>query len=173
VAEYFTLSLYSHLIHHHGSAEAGRERLVGGLSPKHKRIIQEAVSASLDRVITIEDIASQCGISIGHFARAFRQSFGTSFHKSLLESRIERGKQLLLDTDDSLKAIACQVGYADQRTFTESFTRVVGMAPGRYRRRFARPGSWSQPGNDFTPQIQPAEFERPKSEFRAQAQRKA
>lgn len=137
VAEYFTLSLYSHLLDRYGIRTADKGRVVGGLSPTHKRIIQKALDAPFKNAVVLEDLAKQCGISAGHFARAFHQSFGTTFHKHLLRARVKRAEQLLSDSTLPLKTIALQVGYADQATFTESFTRVVGIAPGRYRRRFA------------------------------------
>ncbi|NYF79032.1 helix-turn-helix domain-containing protein [Granulicella arctica] len=99
-------------------------------------MIDEKLNASCNQVPTMEGLAERCGLSDGHFARAFRQSFGSSFHKYLLEARIKRAQKLLLESNASLKQIALEIGYADQPTFTESFTRVVGMPPGRYRRRF-------------------------------------
>jgi AraC-like DNA-binding protein len=136
VGEYFTLSLYSHLLDRYGMEGSGGERFTGGFSPQHKRMISETLNTAFDRVIPMEDLAEKCTLSVGHFARAFRQSFGSSFHKYLLEARVRRAQQLLLESEASLKQIALEIGYADQPTFTESFTRVVGMPPGRYRRRF-------------------------------------
>lgn len=136
VAEYFTLSLYSHLLDRYGVEGSVNERFTGGFSPKHRRMIDEKLNASCNQVPTMEGLAERCGLSDGHFARAFRQSFGSSFHKYLLEARIKRAQKLLLESNASLKQIALEIGYADQPTFTESFTRVVGMPPGRYRRRF-------------------------------------
>lgn len=140
VAEYFTLSLYSHLLDRYGVEGSAEERFTGGFSPKHKRMIYQSLNASSDLVPSMEDLAKRCGLSIGHFARAFRQSFGSSFHKYLLEERVKRAQKLLRESNASLKQIALEIGYSDQPTFTESFTRVVGMPPGKYRRRFsARP----------------------------------
>ena len=137
VAEYFTLSLYSHLLHRYGTKSARTERFTGGLSPRHKRIVHDALHDSFDRPLSIEEMAERCKLSLGHFARAFRESFGNSFHKYLLEAKVQRAKQLLLESNAPLGMIALQVGYADQATFTASFTRLAGIPPGRYRRRFA------------------------------------
>lgn len=137
VAEYFTLSMYSHLLDRYGVEGSAGERFTGGFSPRHKRLIYQSLNESSDLVPSMEDLAEQCGLSIGHFARAFRQSFGSSFHKYLLEERVERAQKLLRESNASLKQIALEIGYSDQPTFTESFTRVVGMPPGKYRRRFS------------------------------------
>jgi AraC-like DNA-binding protein len=137
VAEYFTLSLYSHLFDRYGTKSSSRERFTGGLSPKHKRLICEALDQNSEHSLGMEDLAKRCDLSTGHFARAFRQAFGSSFHRYVLEAKVQRAKRLLLDSDFPLSKIAIEVGYADQATFTESFTRVSGVPPGRYRRRFA------------------------------------
>jgi AraC-like DNA-binding protein len=100
-------------------------------------MIYQSLNASSDFVPSMGDLAERCGLSIGHFARAFRQSFGSSFHKYLLEERVKRAQKLLRESNASLKQIALEIGYSDQPTFTESFTRVVGMPPGKYRRRFS------------------------------------
>lgn len=136
-AHYLTLSLYSHLLNRYGVAGGYKKNFTGGLAPKHKLIAQQALRSAPDNAITTEKVAEACGLSPAHFARAFRQTFGISFQRQILDSRIRKAKQLLQRSDASLKSIAIQVGYADQATFTESFSRAVGMAPGRYRRRFA------------------------------------
>jgi AraC-like DNA-binding protein len=137
VAEYFTLSLYSHLFDRYGVKSSDKARFTGGLSPTHKRLIREALDQNFENSLCIANLAKRCDLSTGHFARAFRQAFGRSFHRYVLEGKIQRAKRLLLDSTVPLSKVAIEVGYADQATFTESFTRVAGVSPGRYRRRFA------------------------------------
>lgn len=136
-ASFLTLSLYSHLLNRYGVAGEDKRRFTGGLAPRHKLIAEQALRNVLDNTISADKLAQQCGLSPGHFARAFRQTFGTSFQRHVLDSRIRKAKQLLQQSDASLRSIAMQVGYADQATFTESFSRATGIAPGRYRRRFS------------------------------------
>jgi AraC-like DNA-binding protein len=148
VAEYFTLSVYSHLLDRYGEDASSDGHFTGGFSPQHKRMISEALEEALGQHPSMEELAQQCGLSVGHFARAFRQTFGSSFHKYLLEARVARAQEMLVRSPASLTQIAVEIGYADQPTFTESFTRVVGMPPGRYRRRFSLQSS--APGTSET-----------------------
>lgn len=136
VAESFTRSFFSHLLECYGSNNSQAARCVGGLSPRHRRLVEEALSLPDQPRLGLNDLAKQCGLSTGHFARAFRQTFGVSLHKHLVNMRVQRAKQLLIETGMNLKEIAVTTGYADQATFTESFTRSVGIAPGRFRRRY-------------------------------------
>ncbi len=136
LVEYFAFTFYSHLLDRYGTENVAPQRFVGGLSPSHRRIVEEAFRAPLGSAITIESMSAKCQLSGRHFARAFRQSFGAPFYKFLLNARLQHAKLLLAETDMSLKEIAGQIGYADQATFTESFTRTMGIPPGRYRRRY-------------------------------------
>jgi transcriptional regulator GlxA family with amidase domain len=50
--------------------------------------------------------------------------------------RLEEAKQMLESRDDSIEAIAFEVGYRDASFFNRLFRRKVMMSPTQYRRRF-------------------------------------
>jgi AraC-like DNA-binding protein len=77
------------------------------------------------------------GLSVFHFARAFRQSFGMPPHSYLLRRRIERADRLLEQTELSLSEIALSTGFSDQSHFAKHFRRLTGMTPStaRWNRR--------------------------------------
>ena len=79
--------------------------------------------------IRLSDIARECGLSVSHFARSFKVSFGTSTHQWLTEHRIDLAKQLLRQTNMSLIEIAIQSGFNDQAAFTRIFHQLVGVSP--------------------------------------------
>ena len=54
-------------------------------------------------------------------------------HQFMTLRRIERAKQLLLRTDQSLAEIALEVGFSSQAHFTDQFRRVTGSTPLRFR----------------------------------------
>jgi AraC family transcriptional regulator len=45
---------------------------------------------------------------------------------------------LLAATDTPLVDVANQAGFADQAAFTRTFSRLVGLSPGRWRREHKR-----------------------------------
>jgi len=51
-------------------------------------------------------------------------------HQWLLNLRVERGKEQLLNSDASLANIAIDCGFADQSHFTRVFTKHIGNSPG-------------------------------------------
>jgi transcriptional regulator GlxA family with amidase domain len=91
----------------------------------------------LDGNIHLSDMARECGLSVSHFTRAFRQSFGMSPYRWLLERRIDRAKALLVTSEVSIADIAIQAGFSDQAAFTRAFGRIVGDSPARWRRAVA------------------------------------
>jgi len=72
---------------------------------------------------------------VSHFARAFRQSFGTPPHHYLVRQRVECAKLLLSGTNRSLCEVAQQAGFSDQPSFSRTFKAVVGITPGQFRRQ--------------------------------------
>jgi AraC-like DNA-binding protein len=92
----------------------------------------------LDGELKLETLADECGISISHFARSFRRSFGTSAHRYLILKRIEIAKALLSETNSSLVDVAAQTGFSDQAAFSRAFANVVGGTPAKWRREHSR-----------------------------------
>jgi AraC family transcriptional regulator len=88
----------------------------------------------MDGRIYLSEMARECGLSVSHFTRAFRKSFGMSPYRWLLERRLHRAKALLVASDISIAEIAIRSGFSDQAAFTRAFARIVGDSPGRWRR---------------------------------------
>ncbi|MGH7743175.1 MAG: helix-turn-helix domain-containing protein, partial [Candidatus Eiseniibacteriota bacterium] len=85
--------------------------------------------------IWLSEIARECGLSVSHFARSFKRSFGTSTHQWLVQHRIDHALQLMRQTSMPLIEIAIRSGFNDQAAFTRTFHRRVGVSPGRWRRQ--------------------------------------
>jgi AraC-like DNA-binding protein len=106
----------------------------GGLRPTALRRVSEYIEAHLDEHIDLNTLAGAAGLSLYHFARAFKQSKGTTPHLFLLERRLIKAQQLLAERRLSLSEIALCVGFFDQSHFVRRFRELVGMPPGQFRR---------------------------------------
>nr|BFE58104.1 helix-turn-helix domain-containing protein [Dactylosporangium thailandense] len=93
-------------------------------------------SQRLHEPLTVEDLARRANLSSRHLARHFRAATGTTPLRWLLTERIRRAQELLEHTDDGLDAIAAATGLGTAATLRRHFHRVVGVAPGEYRRTF-------------------------------------
>jgi transcriptional regulator of acetoin/glycerol metabolism len=110
----------------------------GGLSAGALRRVCEFVESHLEDDINLETLAAEARLSVYHFARAFKQSTGVSPHRYVLEQRVKRARQLLVETDLPLSAIAGAVGFFDQGHFSRQFRSLVGTTPSSFRKTSQR-----------------------------------
>jgi transcriptional regulator of acetoin/glycerol metabolism len=106
----------------------------GGLSARALRRVAEFVELHLADNISLRALAAEARLSVYHFARAFRQSMGVSPHRYVLEQRVKRAQQLLVQTDLPLASIASAVGFSDQGHFSGQFRGLAGTTPSNYRK---------------------------------------
>lgn len=135
--DHVTLALTSHIAHTYGDLANAMRPIRGGLAAWQKNRACELMDANLDGGITLSEVAVQVGLSISHFARAFRQSTGLTPHSWLTRRRVDRAMSMMQNPTASLSAIALAAGFADQSHFTRVFSKVVGISPGSWRRNVA------------------------------------
>jgi LacI family transcriptional regulator len=107
-------------------------------------LVREALAlmrADRSCTLTVGALASQLACSRRKPEMRFQAAMQRSAYDELLRLRCERAKELLLKTDMKIPQIATQVGQRSVQRFGESFSRVVGMTPGAYRKKFLQPGS--------------------------------
>ena len=105
----------------------------GGFATWQSRRLAANVDANLAGKIVIKDLAASLNISVGHFCRAFKHTFGMPARNWIRHRRIELAQGLMLTTGASLSEIALSCGMSDQSHFTRSFRRVVGETPSSWR----------------------------------------
>lgn len=98
--------------------------------------------------LSIHDIARGTGMSPFHFIRQFEALFGLTPHQLRIQARLDQAKLLLARGQHSVTEVCMQVGFTSLGSFSDLFTRRVGVAPSAYRRQ-ARvlvqiPGSFPQ-----------------------------
>ncbi|MGH8600587.1 MAG: helix-turn-helix transcriptional regulator [Burkholderiales bacterium] len=74
-------------------------------------------------------------VSEAHFARSFKEAFGTPPHRYLLARRIERATALLRNTNLPITEIAFQTGWTSLGTFGRTFRDITGHNPSELRAR--------------------------------------
>jgi AraC family transcriptional regulator len=105
----------------------------GGFAAWQSRRLAAHVDANLAGKIVVKDLARSLGISVGHFCRAFKRTFGVPARIWIRHRRIELAQGLMLTTGASLTEIALSCGMSDQSHFTRSFRRIVGETPSSWR----------------------------------------
>jgi AraC-like DNA-binding protein len=125
-----------HLAQTYGGLTAPPEtKAHGGLAPWQERRAKEMLLDDLQADCSLSELADACGVSVRHLGRAFKATTGLPPHRWLLRRRVERAKELLEGTDNSLTAIALACGFADQSHLTRVFQALAGSSPGAWRRQ--------------------------------------
>ncbi len=83
---------------------------------------------------TVESLASSAGMSRSAFAARFKDLLGQTPLDYVTEWRMQKAIHLLREKDMKLAEVAQVVGYESDAAFHKAFKRVVGAAPGEYRR---------------------------------------
>lgn len=110
--------------------------LARSLAPQHPAEIRPAtdfITTNLEKQLTLEMIAGHVGMSVRHISRLFTLYLGMSPIKYYLEQKMEWGRNLLGNTDMSVKQVAATVGYDDPSYFSAQFKKRFGIPPNHYR----------------------------------------
>lgn len=110
-------------------AEARRVK-TGNLIRKAKSYIEK----NYQNQILVEDVAREVAISPSYFKHLFKRECGYTFSDFLTRVRIQKAKELLLETDLSITEIAFETGYQNPNYFSLVFKNLEGIAPSDYRK---------------------------------------
>lgn len=87
----------------------------------------------------LADISRSVHLSEAHFSRIFAAMTGERLGDYLRRRRLAEAAQALLETEQTILAIAIAYQYESQEAFSRSFKAAYGMMPGEFRRRGIRP----------------------------------
>jgi AraC-like DNA-binding protein len=107
----------------------------GGLAPWQARKIDQYFRTHLSEEMRVREMARHVQLSVSHFCRAFKETFGQTPHAYLVRLRLELAQTLMLSTRDPLTQIALECGFADLSHLSKAFRRDRGEAPSAWRRR--------------------------------------
>ena len=83
--------------------------------------------------ISLDEVSREVNISPYYFSKLFKEESGETFIEYLTRLRIERARELLRQSDDTIKEISIAVGYADPNYFSRIFKKQTGMTPREFR----------------------------------------
>ena len=110
-----------------------RQRPRAGLAPHKLSSVLAHIDAHMAESVTVRRLADAVHTSPFHFARMFKVAVGCPPHLYVTLLRMERAKELLVNSALPLVEIAACVGYQTQAHFTGVFHKHVGSTPRTYR----------------------------------------
>ncbi|MBN1555300.1 MAG: helix-turn-helix transcriptional regulator [Phycisphaerae bacterium] len=102
--------------------------------------VLQYIDANLHRRITLAELAGLFHRAPTYFSRQFVKAMGIPPMRYVLRRRIERGQQVLWNSDETLESIAGQLAFSDAFHFSKTFKRVAGLSPSAFRARKNRFG---------------------------------
>ncbi|MHB9138968.1 MAG: AraC family transcriptional regulator [Victivallaceae bacterium] len=136
--------LYILVLRFRQEQEGSGRRFSQSLDPRINEAIGYINKNMISGNISLKKMASAAGMSLNHFIRVFQHEFGTTPMKFVRHLVIKKAIGLLAYSNLTLSQIAEMLNFPDQHTFSRSFKRETGLAPGSYRKKNIEPGNWIQ-----------------------------
>jgi AraC-like DNA-binding protein len=148
------VKLFQQIIEHARREEPGSQQLLGGIVyhmlgylfhfRRNEIFSNKAIVSTINKArvlmrehvrtnISPEEIAGILNISYSWFRRIFRQYTGFSPAQYIIQLKVQLAKELLAQTNDSVKQIASGLGFEPTDYFSIFFKRSTGLTPLEYR----------------------------------------
>jgi AraC family transcriptional regulator len=106
----------------------------GGLAGWQQKRVASYIEEHLTGDVSLVVLADLARLSVYHFMRSFKRSFGEPPYRYFTARRMERAKSLLSAPNASITQIALELGFSTTSSFSTTFHRVTGQSPTDYRR---------------------------------------
>lgn len=125
--------IVNHLI---GKMYSLERNIILSKDSKHVDLVNKArlrIRESLEAALTIQEIAQELSISYSTLRKLFKEH--TGFAPALYQQnlRLQRAKELLSTTDESIKEIAYRLNFESPDYFSAKFKSQTGMKPSDFR----------------------------------------
>ena len=99
---------------------------------------KDFIDSNFCQKITLQRMAGVACLSLHHFLRLFKQTFGQTPHQYLTWKRLRSVENLLLKTEEPITKICLEVGFESLSSFSTLFRRHTGVSPREFRLRKTR-----------------------------------
>ncbi len=133
------ISLIYHLMH----GEATVNECALAVTKGQRKIVTDAeaeMTSDLSCRMTVEQVAERFGVSVSAFKKYFVSVYGRPVSQYMKEKRIEKAKELLTESAESIGTVSLLCGYEHQGKFGAVFKAATGSSPLEYRRLHRVPG---------------------------------
>ncbi|RAV16118.1 helix-turn-helix domain-containing protein [Paenibacillus contaminans] len=87
-----------------------------------------------DPDMSLTELGDRFQINPSFLSRIFKEEIGVNITDYLIATRVEKAKQLLRDTQDTVQSISAKVGYVHAISFIRAFKKTTGLTPGEFRK---------------------------------------
>lgn len=109
-------------------------QLRGNQSQNVLSAVEADIRVSFKENLTLKDFGKKYFVNSAYLGQMFKKQYGESFKDYLNNVRVDKAKELLLNTDMKMNEIASEVGYNDVDYFINRFIARIGCTPARFRK---------------------------------------
>jgi AraC family transcriptional regulator len=91
------------------------------------------IKSNLDKKLEIDQIAKRACMSRASFFKKFKEEFGITPSQFILNERLKRARNLLINTKYSISQACFYSGFENLSHFITAFKKQYGNSPGQYR----------------------------------------
>lgn len=84
---------------------------------------------------SVQNMAEDLNTSPSYISRYFKDQTGKTITDYVINKRMEKAKDLLRSTDETIRIIIQHIGYENETSFIRTFKKTEGITPGMYRDR--------------------------------------
>ncbi|NRF92902.1 helix-turn-helix transcriptional regulator [Paenibacillus frigoriresistens] len=96
---------------------------------------QRYVMMHLNEKISMDEMAKRLDLNSSHFSRIFKKETGETFVEFVKRSKMERARELLDKSNQSVEQISEELGFDNSSYFFKLFRAFSGMSPTEYRKK--------------------------------------
>ncbi|WP_050184031.1 response regulator transcription factor [Domibacillus robiginosus] len=102
---------------------------------RRKEILEACryISRHIEQKISLDEVAASLYLNPSYFSRLFKKEVGETFVEYVIKIKMNRAKELLDETYDSVGKICEKLGYDNQSYFIKLFKNHTGVTPAEYR----------------------------------------
>ena len=106
---------------------------VAALFKPYEYDFKKVIAQNLFSTLSIQELATLCGMSISTFQRTFYNVFEQTPSKYIHEQRMLKAKKLLTNKNKRISEIAYDCGYNSTSTFNRLFKKTFDFSPSEFR----------------------------------------
>jgi AraC-like DNA-binding protein/ligand-binding sensor protein len=103
--------------------------------PEGIRKSRDFIIKNLDEKLTLDQVASVANMSASHFCRVFKKATDMNFSEYVARVRVERAKEMLLESNYTMTHVAYDCGFNSVTDFNRTFKKITGETPSGFRKQ--------------------------------------
>ncbi|MFP4377231.1 MAG: response regulator [Spirochaetales bacterium] len=104
--------------------------------PEYVVIVMRTIRERYSENLTLEALAEAVNVHPGHLSRSFHANVGVTLRHYLVLARLEAAKEAMRSGERELRLIADRTGFRNYSHFSSTFSKIEGMSPSEYLRRY-------------------------------------